>query len=131
MKRIGLAMATVLVVLAVGAWAFGKGASPEEEKLTGTWEGVAHAQDGDENFTMTLEHNGDQLKGSISTENGQLDITSGSFKNGALEILCETPDAKYHVTGKLKDGQLAGEWTKGEDQKGTWEAKRSHAKPTK
>ena len=130
MKRIGIAMAGILVALAIGAWAFSKGASPAAGALTGTWDGVAHAPDGDENFTMTLDHTGDQIKGSISTENGgQLDITSGSFKNGALEILCETSDSKYHVTGKLKDGQLSGEWAKDEDQKGTWEAKRSQAQP--
>lgn len=129
MKRIGLSIASVLVVLAMGAWAFGKDAAPAGA-LTGTWDGVAHAPDGDENFTMTLEHTGDQIKGSISTQNGgQLDITSGSFKHDTLEILCETSDAKYHVTGKLKDGQLSGEWSKDEDQKGTWEAKRSQAQP--
>ncbi|HLW78072.1 MAG TPA: hypothetical protein VKU44_00600 [Terriglobia bacterium] len=130
MKRLGLSTAVVLAVLAVGAMAAGKAASPAAGLLTGTWDGVAHAPDGDENFTMTLEQTGDQIKGSISTENGgQLDITSGSFKKGALEILCETSDAKYHVTGKLKDGQLSGDWSKDEDQKGTWEAKRSAAKP--
>src|SRR5262250_3209975 len=124
MKRIGLSIASILVVLATAAWAAGKGASPAPEKLTGTWDGVAHASDGDENFTMTLEQTGDTIKGSISTQNGgQLDITSGSFKNDALEIMCETSDAKYHVTGKLKDGQLSGEWSKDQDEKGTWEAK--------
>ena len=131
MKRIGPSMAGILVVLAVGAFALAKGASPAAGALTGTWEGVAHAPDGDENFTMTLEQTGDQIKGSISTQNGgQLDITSGSFKNNALEIRCETPDAKYLVTGKLKNGELSGDWSKDEDQKGTWEAKRSAgAKP--
>lgn len=129
MKRIGLSIAGILVVLAIGAWALAKDASPAGA-LSGTWDGVAHAPEGDENFTMTLDHTGDQIKGSISTESGgQLDITSGSFKNGALEIMCETSDAKYHVSGKLKDGQLSGEWTKDQDQKGTWEAKRSTAQP--
>jgi len=126
MKRMGPSMASTLVVLAIGAFALGRGASPAAGPLTGTWEGVAHATDSEENFTMTLQQTGDQVKGSISTQNGgHLDITSGSFKNNALEIRCQTPDAKYVVTGKLKDGELSGDWSKDEDQKGTWEAKRS------
>ena len=46
MKRIGLLVASILVVLAMGAWAFGRTASPEAGALAGTWEGVAHAPDG-------------------------------------------------------------------------------------
>ncbi|HEV2492272.1 MAG TPA: hypothetical protein VG204_04280 [Terriglobia bacterium] len=132
MKRFAESFGVVLVVLAISVLAIGNDNKAAAGSLAGTWEGVAHAPDGDEQFTMTLDQSGDDVKGSIATDGGQLEITSGSYKNNALEIECETPDAKYRVTGKLQDGQLNGEWSKTggqNDNKGTWEAKRSEAKP--
>jgi hypothetical protein len=109
MKRFAASLGVVLVVLAVGALAFAADNKPAGS-LTGTWEGVAHAPEGDEQFTMTLEQTGDDVKGSFALEHGQLDITSGSFKHNVLEVRCETPDATYLVTGKLEDGRLSGAW---------------------
>jgi hypothetical protein len=133
MKRIVISVGAALIVLAVGGLVFATDNKAAAGPLTGTWEGVAHTPEGDEAFTMTLKQDGEAVKGSISTENGgQLDITSGSYKNSVLDIRCETADAKYQVTGKLQDAQLHGEWSKtggDNDNKGTWEAKRSEAKP--
>ena len=133
MKRISISIGVCLLVLAVGGLVLGKDDKTAPGPLSGSWEGIAHAPDGDEAFTMALEQSEESVKGSISTSNGgQLEITSGSYKNNMLEIHCETPDAKHHVTGKLAAGQLSGEWSKdGDNDKGTWEAKKSdQAKPT-
>jgi len=136
MKRFTKSLGAILAILTISALAFA--ADGKTGPLAGAWDGVAHTPDGDEQFTMTLEQTGDDVKGSIATDGGQLEITSGSYKNNVLEIECDTPDAKYHVTGKLQNGQLSGEWTKtggqndngdNNDSKGTWEAKRSEAKP--
>lgn len=137
MKRLTGSLGVMLVVLSMSALALATDNKASAGPLTGTWEGVAHTSDGEEQFTMTLEQAGDVVKGSIATEHGQLDITSGSFKNLVLEIQCETPNATIRFTGKLEGGRLSGEWSrKGEDDnadnndlKGTWEAKRSEAKP--
>lgn len=136
MKRFGASLGVVLAILTISALAFA--ADGKTGPLTGAWDGVAHAPDGDEQFTMTLEQSGVDVKGSFALEHGQLDITSGSFKNNVLEIQCETPDATYRVTGKLENGRLSGEWSKkgsqgddadNNDLKGKWEARRSEAKP--
>lgn len=136
MKSFAASLGVVLAILTISALT--AAADGKTGTLTGAWDGVAHTPDGDEQFTMTLEQTGDQVKGSIATDGGQLEITSGSYKNNALEIQCETPDATYRVTGKLENGRLSGEWSKkgsqgddadNNDLKGTWEAKRSEAKP--
>jgi hypothetical protein len=129
MNRVGATVTGCLLVLTIASLVFGEEKKSKDAPLTGAWDCVAHLSGEDDiPFTMTLEQKGDAVTGKISTADGELEISSGSYKNGELEIHCETPEAKYHVTGKLDGGQLKGQWSKDSDGlAGTWEGNKSTA----
>ena len=77
------------------------------------------------NFTLYLEQNKETVTGTVSSPLGSTELTSASFKNNTLEIHIDTDQRNYLLIGRYKDGQLAGAWCTNEDQKGTWEGKKS------
>jgi hypothetical protein len=129
MKCFATRVGMCLLLLAVSGVALGQKPDSKADSVTGKWECVAHGSvQGDVPFTLTLQQKGETVTGTIATADGELEITSGSYKNNALEIHCETDDAKYLVAGELKGDQLKGHWSKtggGDDQGGGWEGKRS------
>jgi len=141
MKRITITLGLLLLVAAAVVGARTPQGKSELTSVTGKWECVAHGSaQGDVPFTLTLQQDKETVTGTIATADGELQITSGSFKNSVLEIRCDTDQAKYQVTGTLEAGQLKGHWSKkaipgagdeGGDQEGEWEGKTSApAKPT-
>jgi len=77
-------------------------------------------------FTLTLEQEKEIVTGSISSPIGSSELTTASFKDKILEILIESDQDSYKLTGKFKDGKLSGEWSHGAE-KGTWEGKKQAA----
>jgi len=99
---------------------------PKSGPLTGTWECVSHGgHQGDMKFTLYLEQNKETVNGTVSSPLGSTELTSASFKKNTLEIHIDTDQRNYLLIGRYKDGQLAGAWSTNEDQKGTWEGKKS------
>jgi len=117
--------------LAMGSLLFA-GQNKPSGPLTGTWECTAHLSGQDDiPFTMTLDQNGETVTGKIATNDGELEIKTGTYKNGALELHMETDEAKYQVTGNLDGGQFKGKWSKDPDGlAGDWEGKKSAAAKT-
>ena len=129
MKHIRILVGICLLFFAYACRVFGSEDNSNQGVLSGTWECIAHGSvEGDVSFWMKLEQNGETLTGSIGTNDGEITITSGSYKNNLLEIHCDTPDANYLVTGKLQQDRLTGHWAKGSEQEGAWEGKRSSTK---
>ena len=94
--------------------------------LAGTWECTAHGtEQGDMPFTLTLEQSQQDITGSVSSPMGGTEISSGTFKNKAVEIHINTPQGNYTLTGKLKKNELSGDWSTDTNQKGTWEGKKA------
>lgn len=99
--------------------------------ITGTWTCLSHGgADGDSNFTLDLQQDGEKVSGSIDSPQGGMDITSGTFKDDTLEIDLDTPQGSYVIKGKLKDGQLTGNVTLDAKPHATWEGKKE-APPAK
>jgi hypothetical protein len=122
-------VAACLLILSVTCLVLG---GDKKAALTGSWDCVAHLSGQDDiPFTMTLEQKDDVVTGSVATHEGDLEVKSGTYKSGTLELHLETPDAKYAVTGKLDGNQFKGQWSKDPDGiGGEWEGKRSApAKP--
>lgn len=97
--------------------------------LTGTWNCVSHGgQQGDMNFTLDLQQNGENVSGDVSSPLGDADLSSGSFKNNQLTVTIDGDSDVYTLTATLKDGKLAGTWaTSNSGGKGTWEGKKAPA----
>jgi len=127
MKRFLASLGVCLVVLCLATAALAKEKKPKPGPLTGTWECMSHgASRGDMPFTLYLEQNKEVVTGSVSSPIGGTQITSASFKKKVLDIQIDTPQGNYHITGKLKKGQLSGEFS-AETEKGTWEGKKQAA----
>ncbi len=127
MKRAKGLVGVCLLVLTTACLSFGDDKESTEGSLTGTWDCVAHLSgENDIPFTMKLEQKGEAVTGSVATSDGELDIKSGTYKSGALELHLASPDAKYLVTGKLDGDQFKGQWSKDPDAiGGDWEGKKS------
>jgi len=131
MKRICASMVVCLLVLLMSGPALGKEGTLKVGPVAGTWECVAHGSvQGDVPFTLTLQQNKEVVTGTVATAQGEAPITTATYKKKVLDIHIEIPSGTYRVTGKLKEGQLSGDWSKDTDQKGQWEGKRvAPAKP--
>jgi hypothetical protein len=116
-----------LLLLATACLVLGEDKKPAKDSLAGTWDCVAHLSGEDDiPFTMTLDQKGEVVTGSVATHEGDLEVKSGTYKSGTLELHLETPDAKYAVTGNLDGDQFKGKWSKDPDGiGGDWEGKRS------
>lgn len=97
--------------------------------LTGAWSCVSHGgQQGDMNFTLDLQQNGENVSGDVSSPLGDADLSSGTFKNNQLTVTIDGGDNVYTLTATFKDGKLAGKWsTSSSGDKGTWEGKKAPA----
>ena len=123
-----------LILISIGsAVLLGVGLAMAQQKsapITGTWD--CHAKGGDEgevDFTLYLEQDGEKVTGSVSSSMGDTEISSGTFKENTLEIHINSPDSEYVLQAKLDKGALTtGTWTKDNTEKGTWEGKKQAAK---
>lgn len=97
--------------------------------LTGTWNCVSHGgQQGDMNFTLDLQQNGESVSGDVSSPLGDADLSSGTFKNNQLTVTINGDTDVYTLTATFKGGKLAGKWsTSSSGEKGTWEGKKAAA----
>lgn len=88
---------------------------------------MAHLSGGDDiPFTMELKQQGETVTGTITAQDGELEIKSGTFKANLLDLHLEMSDSQYSVSGKLQGGQFKGHWAKDpEGMEGEWEGKRS------
>ena len=115
-----------LLAVATVNLASAKGKEPKPGPLTGTWECVAHSSaQGDVEFTLKLEQTNESVTGTFINSSGEYPLTSGSYKNGVLEIHLDAPDGSYVATAKLSHGQLSGHWSKDQETEGGWEGKKS------
>jgi len=128
MSRIRVGMGLCFLGLAVTTAMLGAPGKPKASPMTGTWECVAHGtSQGDMPFTLNLQQNKETVTGTVSTAQGEVSITTATYKKRVLDIHIEIPQGTYRVTGKFRNGQLSGDWSKDADQKGAWEGKKSAA----
>ena len=127
MRKIAInVLGTFLLASLVSAISLAQEKPSKPGPLTGTWACVSHGgPQGDSNFTLEIQQEGEKISGSIDSPQGGMEFSSGTFKEDTLEIRLETPDGDYVITGKLKDGQLTGSITLDGKPAGTWEAKKA------
>lgn len=133
MKKLSIfALGFFVFATAAIAFAAGQDKAADAGPITGSWKCVSHGgPNGDTNFTLDLQQDGEKVTGSVDSDQGGMDITSGSFKDDTLEIRLETPQGNYVIKGKLQDGQLAGDVTLDDKAQGNWEGKKAAAEDSK
>lgn len=123
MKRILITSAVCLLALGMVTQAQEK--SADASAVAGTWQCVAHGgQNGDVPFTLNLQQSGDILSGTVSSSQGDADLTAVTFKGNELRIEIDTDQGNYILTATLSNGKLAGQWSHGSEKQGNWEGKR-------
>ena len=129
MKRLLITSAVCLLVLGIVAKAQEKDAGASA--VAGTWQCVAHGgQNGDVPFTLNLQQSGETLSGTVSSSQGDADLTTVTFKGNQLRIEIDTDQGNYILTATLSNGQLAGQWSHDSEKQGNWEGKRQASSPS-
>lgn len=115
--------ALLLAVLAAGAAAPGRAASPDP--ISGEWAAAFEFAGGSPfQRTLKLELDGARVSGTAYSPPRREDGTlSGTWEKGELSLAIESERGTMALTGKLKDGTLAGDWDVGH-AKGKWSARK-------
>ena len=134
MQRVRMWPVVCLGIVCVAVLSFAKPKDSKPGPITGTWQCMSHGgSNGDMEFTLDLQQDAENVSGSVNSPMGGTEISSGTYKNHTLEIHIDTDNGNYLLTGKLKNGQLSGEWSldsggdSGKAEKGTWEGKKGPA----
>ncbi|MDE3178064.1 MAG: hypothetical protein KGM47_00270 [Acidobacteriota bacterium] len=127
MKKSLVGIAALAACLMLACLAASASDNAQAQPLTGTWTCISHGgENGDMNFTLYMEQNGQNVTGSVSSQLGDADFASASFKGNQLTITIDGDSDTYTLTGTLKAGKLAGTWsTNNSGHKGAWEGKKS------
>jgi len=127
MRKLAFCALAVFLLVKVGTSSFlAEEKSAKPGSITGTWTCLTRGgPDGESGFTLDLQQDGEKVSGSIDSPQGGMEITSGTFKEDTLEINLDTPQGSYVISGKLRDGQLAGNVKLDGKQHATWEGKKA------
>ena len=90
--------------------------------LSGQWDAVADAQGQPFPFLLTLKIDGDKVTGSSSSQLGDTNISSGSWKDGKLSFQLEGQQGTISMSATVVDGKLSGEFDFAGQLQGKWVA---------
>jgi hypothetical protein len=91
--------------------------------ISGEWEAVADAQGQPFPFTLVLKLEGDKLTGSSSSQLGNVQISTGAWKDGKLSILLDGGGGgQIALVATMIDGKLAGDYDYAGQASGKWVA---------
>ena len=96
-------------------------ASPANE-LSGDWDGVADAQGQPFPFLLTLKVDGETVTGSSSSQLGELAVSAGTWKDGKLNFVLESPNGTITMSAVLVEGKLSGDFDLAGQTQGKWVA---------
>ena len=90
--------------------------------LSGQWDAVADAQGQPFPFLLTLKVDGETVSGSSSSQLGDSNIKSGTWKEGKLYFQLEGSNGVITMSATVVDGKLAGEFDFAGQLQGKWVA---------
>jgi hypothetical protein len=100
--------------------------SPAAVNLSGQWDGVADAQGQPFPFLLTLKIDGEKVTGSSSSQLGEAQISSGSWKDGKLNFQLEGGSGVITMSAVVIDGKLSGDFDYAGQAQGKWVAVRKN-----
>ena len=96
--------------------------TPATVNLAGQWDAVADAQGQPFPFLLTLKIDGEKVSGSSSSQLGESNISSGTWKDGHLSFQLDGSNGTVSMTAVIIDGKLSGEFDYAGQLQGKWVA---------
>jgi hypothetical protein len=90
--------------------------------LNGEWDGIADAQGQPFPFLLTLKIDGETVTGSSSSQLGESQIKTGSWKDGKLVFELEGQNGVISMSAVVIEGKLSGEFDYAGQLQGKWVA---------
>jgi len=90
--------------------------------LNGQWDAIADANGQQFPFSLILKVDGEKVSGSSSSQLGESNISSGTWKDGKLSFQVENPSAVVTMSATVIDGKLSGEFDYAGQLQGKWVA---------
>jgi hypothetical protein len=103
-----------------------EGATTAMVNLNGQWDGMADAQGQPFPFVLTLKIDGEKVSGSSSSQLGEAQISSGTWKDGKLNFQLEGGSGVITMSAVVIDGKLSGEFDYAGQAQGKWVAVRKN-----
>lgn len=92
------------------------------EMLNGEWDAVADAGGQPFPFVLTLKVEGEKVTGSSSSQLGNSNISSGTWKDGKLAVILEAGAGQITLGATMVEGKLTGEYDFAGQSSGKWVA---------
>lgn len=90
--------------------------------LSGEWDAVADANGQPVPFLLTLKVEGEKVSGGSSSQLGDANISTGSWKDGRLSFQLNGSNGVISLTATVIDGKLSGEFDYAGQLQGKWVA---------
>jgi len=90
--------------------------------LNGQWDAVADANGQEFPFTLVLKIEGEKVSGSSSSQLGESNVSSGTWKDGRLSLQLESQSGVVTLNAVVIDGKLSGEYDYASQLQGKWVA---------
>ncbi len=100
--------------------------APVAVNLNGQWEGVADAEGQPFPFLLTLKIDGEKVTGGSSSQLGEAQISSGTWKDGKLNFQLEGGSGVIVMSAVVIDGKLSGDFDYAGQAQGKWVAVRKN-----
>jgi hypothetical protein len=97
-------------------------AAPAAFNLNGQWDAVADANGQPFPFLLTLKVEGENVTGSSSSQLGDAQVKSGTWKDGKLVFQLEGPNGTISLSATVIEGKLSGEFDYSGQLQGRWVA---------
>ncbi len=95
---------------------------PKVDEISGEWDAAADAQGQPFPFTLVLKLDGEKVTGSSSSQLGNNEISSGTWKDGKLTILINGQSGAIGLMATLDGGKLVGDYDFAGQLQGKWVA---------
>ena len=92
------------------------------DEITGEWDAAADAQGRPFPFTLVLKLDGEKVTGSSSSQLGNSEISSGTWKDGKLSLVINGSSGVIGLMATLDGGKLIGDYDFAGQLQGKWVA---------
>jgi hypothetical protein len=90
------------------------------DPLSGEWEAAADVQGQAFPFELSLKVEGDKVTGTSSSQLGNSNVSSGSWKDGKLALVLESANGQIALLATMIDGKLVGDFDYSGQLSGKW-----------